>query len=50
MLGALAAATDLVSLDSLEKGIRLMLSRFSEQKLNLNIEAARAGYEGVKRG
>ncbi len=50
MLGALAAATDLVSLDSLEKGIRLMLSRFSEKKLNLNIEAARAGYEGVKRG
>ncbi|MFC1847974.1 2-oxoacid:acceptor oxidoreductase family protein [Chloroflexota bacterium] len=50
MLGAFAAATDLVSLDSLEKGIRLMLSRFSEQKLNLNIEAARAGYEGVKHG
>ncbi|UCG83337.1 MAG: 2-oxoacid:acceptor oxidoreductase family protein [Dehalococcoidia bacterium] len=50
MLGAFAAATDLVTLDSLEKGVRLILARFSEQKLNLNIEAIRAGYEEVKRG
>ncbi len=50
MLGALAAATGLVSLESLEKGARLMLSRFSEQKLNLNVEAIGAGYKEVKRG
>ena len=50
MLGALAAATDLVTLDSLEKGIRLLLSKFSEEKLQLNFEAMRAGYEEVKRG
>jgi Pyruvate/2-oxoacid:ferredoxin oxidoreductase gamma subunit len=50
MLGALAAATDIVTLDSLEKGIRLLLAKFSEEKLNLNLEAMRAGYEEVKRG
>ena len=50
MLGAFAAATDLVTLDSLEKGVRLILARFSEQKLNLNMKAIRAGYEEVKRG
>ncbi len=50
MLGALSAATGLISLDSIEKGARLMLSRFSEEKLNSNIEAIRAGYEEVKRG
>lgn len=50
MLGAFAAATGLVSLESLEKGTRLMLSKFSEQKLNLNIKAIKAGYEEVKRG
>jgi Pyruvate/2-oxoacid:ferredoxin oxidoreductase gamma subunit len=50
MLGAFAAATDLVSLESLEKGARLILSRFSDEKLNRNIEAIRAGYKEVKRG
>ena len=50
MLGAFAAATDLVSLGSLEKGARLILSRFSDEKLNRNIEAIRAGYKEVKRG
>lgn len=50
MLGALSAATGLISLDSLEKGARLMLSRFSKDKLNANIHAIRAGYEEVKRG
>lgn len=50
MLGAFAATTDLVSLESLEKGARLILSRFSDEKLNRNIEAIRAGYEEVKRG
>ena len=50
MLGAFAAATDLVSLESLEKGVRLMLgSRFSEDKLKRNFDAIRAGFEGVKR-
>lgn len=50
MLGAFSAATGLISLDSIEKGARLMLSRFSEEKLNSNIEAIKAGYEEVKRG
>lgn len=50
MLGAFAAATNLVSLESLEKGARLILSRFSDEKLNRNIEAIRAGYKEVKRG
>jgi 2-oxoacid:acceptor oxidoreductase gamma subunit (pyruvate/2-ketoisovalerate family) len=50
MLGALAAATGLISLDSLEKGTRLILSRFSKDKLDLNIKAIKAGYEEVKRG
>lgn len=50
MLGAFAAATGLVSLESLEKGARFILSRFSEKKLNSNIEAIKAGYNEVKRG
>jgi len=50
MLGAFAAATGLFSLNSLEKGARLILSRFSEEKLNLNVEAIKAGYDEVKRG
>ena len=50
MLGAFSAATGLISLDSLEKGARLILARFSDEKLNSNIEAIRAGYEEVKRG
>jgi pyruvate ferredoxin oxidoreductase gamma subunit len=50
MIGAFAAATGLISLDSLEKGTRLILSRFSKEKLALNIKAIKAGYEEVKRG
>jgi len=50
MLGAFSATTGLMSLDSIEKGARLILSRFSDEKLNSNIEAIRAGYEEVKRG
>ena len=50
MLGAFAAATGLISLDSLEEGTRLILSRFSKEKLDLNIRAIKAGYEEVKRG
>jgi len=50
MLGAFAAATGLVSVDSLEKGARVILSSFSKEKLNLNLEAIRAGYEEVKHG
>ena len=50
MLGAFAGVTGLISLDSLEKGTRLILARFSEDKLNANIEAMRAGYDEVKRG
>lgn len=50
LLGAFSAATGIISLDSLEKGARLVLSRFSKEKLNLNIKAIRAGYEEVKRG
>jgi len=50
MLGALSAATGLISLDSIEKGARFIFSRFSKEKLNSNIEAIRAGYKEVKRG
>ena len=50
MLGAFAATTGLISLDSLEKGARLILSRFSKEKLDLNVKAIKAGYEEVKRG
>jgi len=51
MLGAFAAATGLVTTESLEKGTRLILGpRFSEEKLQRNIEAIRAGYKEVQRG
>jgi 2-oxoacid:acceptor oxidoreductase gamma subunit (pyruvate/2-ketoisovalerate family) len=50
MLGAFAAVAGLISLDSLGKGTRLILSRFSKEKLDLNIKAIKAGYEEVKRG
>jgi len=50
MLGAFAAATGLVSLGSLEKGARFILSNFEEGKLNLNLDAIRAGYEEVEHG
>jgi pyruvate ferredoxin oxidoreductase gamma subunit len=50
MLGAFAAATGLMSVDSLERGARLILSRFSKEKLDLNVKAIKAGYEEVKRG
>jgi 2-oxoacid:acceptor oxidoreductase gamma subunit (pyruvate/2-ketoisovalerate family) len=50
MLGAFVAATGLMSLDIFEKGARLILSKFSEEKLNSNFEAMRAGYEEVKSG
>lgn len=51
MLGAFAAATGLVTTESLERGARLILGpRFSEDKLQQNLEAIRAGYEEVKRG
>jgi pyruvate ferredoxin oxidoreductase gamma subunit len=50
MLGAFAAATGLMSLGSLEEGTRLILSRFSKDKLATNLEAVRAGYEEVLSG
>ncbi len=51
MLGAFAAATGLVTVESLEKGARLILGpRFSEEKLERNLEAIRAGCEEVQRG
>ena len=50
MLGAFAAATDLVSPESLVKGAQLILSRFKDEKLKANYEAIRAGYEEVKSG
>ncbi|MBE0480993.1 MAG: 2-oxoacid:acceptor oxidoreductase family protein [Dehalococcoidia bacterium] len=50
MLGAFAAATELVTLESLEKAARFILTRFSENKLKANIAAIRAGYDEVKRG
>ena len=50
MLGAFAAATGLISLGSLEKGAEIILSAFEEEKLKLNLDAIRAGYEEVKHG
>ena len=50
MLGAFAAATGLMSLAALEEGARLILSRFSDDKLAANVEAIRAGYEEVLSG
>jgi len=50
MLGAFSATTGLISLEALEKGTRLILSRFSKEKLDLNVKAIKAGYEEVKRG
>ncbi len=50
MLGAFAAVTGLISLPSLEKGARIILANFSKEKLALNLEAIRAGYEEVKHG
>lgn len=50
MLGAFAATTGLISLPSLEKGARIILASFSREKLELNLEAIRAGYEEVKHG
>jgi len=49
MLGAFIAATDLLSIDSVEKGARFILSRKSPQKtVDINIKAIRAGYEELK--
>jgi pyruvate ferredoxin oxidoreductase gamma subunit len=50
MLGAFAAATGIISLDSLEKSARDFLSSLSSEKLDLNLKAIRAGYKEVKRG
>lgn len=50
MLGAVAAATGIVSLESMDKALRLILSKFSPEKLDLNFKAITAGYEEVKRG
>ncbi|MFH1623819.1 MAG: 2-oxoacid:acceptor oxidoreductase family protein [Pseudomonadota bacterium] len=51
MLGAFIAATGLTSWDSLEQGSRFILARKSSQeKVDINIEAIKAGYEEVKRG
>jgi pyruvate ferredoxin oxidoreductase gamma subunit/phenylglyoxylate dehydrogenase gamma subunit len=49
MLGAFAAATGLVSTESLEKGLHVILSRFSEDKLARNVDAIKAGYDAVKK-
>ena len=49
MLGAFAAATGLVSTESLEKGLRMILSRFSDEKLAHNVDAIKAGYDAVKK-
>jgi 2-oxoacid:acceptor oxidoreductase gamma subunit (pyruvate/2-ketoisovalerate family) len=50
MIGAFAAATGLISLESAERGARIILAKFPEKALNLNLEAIRAGYEEVKHG
>lgn len=49
MLGAFAAATGLVTLDSVEKGVRMILGKkFSESLIEGNLEAVREAYRVVK--
>mgnify|MGYP001576263931 CR=1 FL=1 len=49
MLGAFAAATGLVILDSVEKGVRMILGKkFSESLIEENLEAVREAYRVVK--
>jgi len=49
MLGAFAAATELINLDSVEKGIRAILGKkFSENLIQKNLEAVRAAHQAVK--
>lgn len=50
MLGAFAAATGLISLESLGKSAQDFLSSLSAEKLDLNLKAITASYEEVKRG
>jgi len=50
MLGAFAAVTELISIDSIEKGARTILANFSKEKLNLNLEAIKTGYEEARNG
>ena len=48
MLGAFSAATDLVSIDSIEKGARFILSKkAAEDKVDANIRAIRKAYDTV---
>jgi len=49
MLGAFAGISDLIKLDSAEKGVREMLGKkFSEEVIQNNIEAVKAAFEEVK--
>lgn len=49
MLGAFAAVTQLVNLDSIENGVRDMLGKkFPEQIIRRNLEAVKLAYQEVK--
>lgn len=48
MLGAFAAATHLVTLDSIEKGVRTILGKKrTEETIQRNLEAVKAAYEAL---
>ncbi len=50
MLGAFAAATDMVSMESIEKGVRFMLGKkIPEDQISLNLKAIHRAYETVKK-
>jgi len=50
MLGAFVAATDLVSMDSVEKGVRFILGKkLPDNAIELNIRTIHQAYEEVKK-
>ncbi len=49
MLGAFAAATDLVSLENIERAARAILGKkMAEEEVEINCKAIRRAYEGVR--
>ena len=50
MLGAYAAATEIVALDALEEAVAAALPSYRAQHVALNVAALRAGHESAPRG
>jgi Pyruvate/2-oxoacid:ferredoxin oxidoreductase gamma subunit len=48
MLGGFVAATNLVKIESVEKGTRFALKKMSDKILESNLEAIHRAYEEVK--